>query len=734
MSRETMYATENDAAEELNLLDYWLLIRKHLKQIFGLAFVVTLLAILVAFQMTPIYRSTAMLLIENSKSKALTLSDLYDIQGSAGQEAFNSQVQILKSRPIAEIVIKKLDMLKNEAFTQVKKPGFFSSEPEGTPAELAALEMDAALERFSESLTIEPILKSQIVKVSFDSSDKELAAKVANAVAEAYIENDLESRSQMTQRANAWLTERMDGLRKQLEESEKVLQAYRERENIIDSKGVAMSGTAKQLEEISTNLIVMRQRLAEAEGVYVQVKDQRGQPIEVLESIPAVLKSPSVQQMKEAESTAQRKLNELQSRYTAAHPKVIAAESELKSARDTLKREIDAVISGITKEYDLAKTNVIATSRALDQIKSDIQNLTRKEFQLSVLQREAESNKQLYDLFVNRAKETDVASNLQSTAGRIVDPAVVESIPLKPKKKMIIGIAFILGLLAGIAIVFVLDYLDNTMHSVPDVERRLGVDVLGTVQVLDKAQLGEKPAARAFLSDPNSLFSESIRTVRTAVLLSAIDEPHRVVMVTSTVPSEGKTTISINLAFALGQMKKVLLVDGDMRRPSLAKSLGGLDDVHGLVDYLADDATLEECIQPTDSPNVFVLTAGKHLSSPLELLSSHRFGETIAKVKDMFDMVIIDCPPLKPVSDSLVISRYANALLYVVKADSTPHQLVSAAMRRLHDIQAPVLGVVLNQLDNNRTDRYGHYSYQYEYVYGQDMPTPSKKSFLGIKI
>lgn len=729
-----MYATENDAAEELNLLDYWLLIRKHLKQIFGLAFVVTLLAILVAFQMTPIYRSTAMLLIENSKSKALTLSDLYDIQGSAGQEAFNSQVQILKSRPIAEIVIKKLDMLKNEAFTQVKKPGFFSSEPEGTPAELAALEMDAALERFSESLTIEPILKSQIVKVSFDSSDKELAAKVANAVAEAYIENDLESRSQMTQRANAWLTERMDGLRKQLEESEKVLQAYRERENIIDSKGVAMSGTAKQLEEISTNLIVMRQRLAEAEGVYVQVKDQRGQPIEVLESIPAVLKSPSVQQMKEAESTAQRKLNELQSRYTAAHPKVIAAESELKSARDTLKREIDAVISGITKEYDLAKTNVIATSRALDQIKSDIQNLTRKEFQLSVLQREAESNKQLYDLFVNRAKETDVASNLQSTAGRIVDPAVVESIPLKPKKKMIIGIAFILGLLAGIAIVFVLDYLDNTMHSVPDVERRLGVDVLGTVQVLDKAQLGEKPAARAFLSDPNSLFSESIRTVRTAVLLSAIDEPHRVVMVTSTVPSEGKTTISINLAFALGQMKKVLLVDGDMRRPSLAKSLGGLDDVHGLVDYLADDATLEECIQPTDSPNVFVLTAGKHLSSPLELLSSHRFGETIAKVKDMFDMVIIDCPPLKPVSDSLVISRYANALLYVVKADSTPHQLVSAAMRRLHDIQAPVLGVVLNQLDNNRTDRYGHYSYQYEYVYGQDMPTPSKKSFLGIKI
>ena len=217
--------------------------------------------------------------------------------------------------------------------------------------------------------------------------------------------------------------------------------------------------------------------------------------------------------------------------------------------------------------------------------------------------------------------------------------------------------------------------------------------------------------------------------------MSTIDDPHRVVMVTSTVPGEGKTTIAINLAFALGQMKKVLLIDGDMRRPSLEKSLGGLKGTHGLVDYLADEATLDECIQATNSPNVFVLTAGKRFNSPLELLSSHRFGEAIAQVKDMFDMVVIDCPPLKPVSDALVISRYANAVLYVVKADSTPHQLASVAIRRLHDIEAPVLGVVLNQLDNNRTDRYGHYSYQYEYAYGQDTPAPSKKkSFLGIKI
>lgn len=733
MARESMIEAEGEDAEVLNLLDYWLLLRKHHRQILGLALVITLLAALAAFQMTPVYRSTAMLLIENSKSKALNLSDLYDIQGSAGQESFNSQVQILKSRPIAEIVIRKLKLIEHPAINPLKEPGWFSSGPKGTPAEIAAKNYEDVLDRFSKSLTIEPVLKSQIVKISFDSTGKELAAQVANAVAEAYIENDLEARSLMTQRANIWLTQHMEGLRKKLEESEKELQHYREQENIIDNKGVVLSGSAKQLEEISTNLIAARQHMAETESAYNQVKDHRGQPVESMESLPAVLKNAAVQQMKEAESMAARKLNELQSRYTAAHPKAIAVESELRSAREAVKREVEVVVNGITKDYELAKANVTANARALDQIKADIQNLTRKEFKLSVLLREAESNKQLYDLFVSRAKETDVASNLQSIVGRIVDPAVVESSPLKPKKLQIIGIALLLGLLAGVALVFLLDYLDNTLHTVADVERRLGVDVLGAVQILEQGSGNQAVAARAFLEDPNSPFAESVRTLRTAVLLSAIDEPHRVVMVTSTVPGEGKTTIAINLAFALGQMKKVLLIDGDIRRPSLAAMIGCMDGARGLVDYLADDAPLKDCIHATESQNVFVLTAGKRFNSPLELLSSHRFGETIAKVKEMFDVVLIDSPPLKPVSDSLVISGYANAVLYVVKADSTPHQLASAAIKRLLNIGAPFLGVVLNQFDYKKPDRYGHNSYQYEYAYGQEHKAPAK-TFLGIKI
>lgn len=733
MMRESMLVAEHEAQAELNLLDYWLLLKKHYPQIFKLAFVITLLATLVVFQMTPVYRSTALVLIENAKSKALSLADLYDVQGSAGQESFNSQIQILKSRPVAELVIRKLKLVDHPAMDPRQHTHWYSSEPTGSPAEIETALFERVLRNFENSLTIEPVLKSQIVKVSFDSSDKELAAAVANAVVDAYIENDLDSRSQMTQRANVWLTKRMEGLRKKLEESEKALQAYREQENIIDTKGMVLGGTGKQYEEISSNLVAARMRLAEAQSAYNQVKGQKGQPIEVLDSIPAVRKDPAVQQMKQAEAEAVRKMTEFQSRYASAHPKMIAAEAELKSAREALERAVNSVIEGIDREYEIARSNVAAAAGAQSQTKSEIQNLTRKDFQLGVLQREVDSNKQLYDTFVTRAKETDVASNLQSTAGRMVDPAVVMPGPLHPKKLQVIAIAAVLGLLAGVALVFVLDYLDNTLHTVADVERRIGEDVLGTVQIFEPQPGKTLVPALAFPDDPNSVFSESIRTVRTGVLLSAIDDPHRVVMITSTLPGEGKTTIATNLAFALGQMKKVLLIDGDLRRPSLAGAIGGMEDMRGLVDYLAAEAPLKDCIHQTGNPNVFVLPAGKRFNSPLELLSSQRFGETIAKVKELFDVVVIDCPPLKPVSDSLVISRYASAVLYVVKADSTAHQLVNAAIKRLHDIEAPLLGIVLNQMDYKKAERYGEYSYQYQYAYGQEQQAPAK-SFMGIKL
>lgn len=727
-----MQVSGDSFADDLDLHDFWLLIKERQWQIYKLVVAVMLLATLVVFQMTPVYRSTALLLIENAKSKVLTINDLYEGQRDS-MEAFNSQLQILKSRPVAEKVIRNLKLYEHPEMVPLNKSGWFGAEAAtDTREQTAANLQEAVIRKFEGSLTIEPIIKSQIVRVSFDSTDKELAAKVANAVVEAYIDNELDSRSQMTQKANAWLLQRMEGLRKKLEESEQALQHFREKENIIDNRGVVLSGTGKQFEEVSSNLVTARWRLAEAQSAYNQVKGHKGQPVDVLESIPAVLKDPTVQQMKQAETDATRKVIEYRGRYGYAHPKMISAETDQKSMREALARAVEAAINGIYREFEIARANADAAAAAQAQIKADIQAISRKEFKLGVLRREVESNKQLYDTFVGRAKETEVSTNLQSTTGRLIDPAVVMPTPLKPKKLTIIAIAGILALLVGIALVILLDYLDSGMRSVSDVERRLGVDSLGTIQTLEKSEGEPLNPARAFLEDPNSPFSESVRTVRTAVLLSAIDEPHRVVAVTSTLPGEGKTTVAINLAFALGQMKKVLIVDGDIRRPSVGAAIGeGMSEGAGLIDLLAGEAPINECIRKTSNPNVFVLPAGRSFNSPLELISSQKFCDTVNKMKEMYDVVVIDCPPLKPVSDALVISQYTNAVIYVVEADATPHQLACEAIKRLHAINAPLLGVVLNMVDHKKMDRYGQYSYQY--AYGQQHSKPPK-TFFGIKV
>lgn len=703
-----------------NLLDYWALVRRHRGLVFKLTLAVTLLVALMVYQVTPIYRGTAMLLIEHVKSRVMTLNDLYSSQRET-QDVFNSQVQIISSRAVAERVARNLNLVEHPAMAP-KNAG------NPSPEQL----MNAAVAMVQGGLSVEPLRMSRIVKISFDSPDRELAAKIANAVADAYIDNDLESRAEMTQKASGWLNLRMGEILTKLQASERALQQYREQENIVDNKGGVLSGSVKQLDEVSSNLIAARARLAEAKNAYNQVKDRKGQPLSTLESIPAVLKDSTVRQMKNIEAAAMRKVTEYRSRYAPAYPKMIAAEEELKSARTALGNAVEQVINGIYREYELARDNAVAAENAKEQIQSEIQNLSRKGGQLSVLQREVDSNRQLYDNLINRAKETEAAVNLQSAAGRVVDPAVTPSTPVRPKKLRTILGGMLFGVILSLFLVFVRDYLDNTLRTEQDVERRLHTSALGSAPLLEAGEGGDNPAAE-FLHNPNSIFAESIRSIRTSVLLSAIDEPHRIVAVTSTVPGEGKTTIAISLAQALGQLKRVLIIDADLRRPSVWKNIGDGSEVAGLVDYLAGEAELADCIRGTANPNVFVLPAGKRLNSPLELLSSNKFGDTIETLKQMYDMVVIDCPPVRPVSDSLVISRYANAILYVIKADGSPYQLVAASLKSLREVDAHVLGVVLNQVNFSKADRYGQYSYQYRYTYGQD-PVKPPRTFLGIRI
>ena len=686
--------------------------------------------------MRPSYRASATLLIEQGKTKVVSIEEIYS-QGLIQREYYQTQVEILKSEDLARKVIQKLKLVTHPDFdprqaepswtSRVMATLFFRDEVPKNDEDIVKV----VVQRFKRDLQIQLVRNSQLAQISFTAFDKDLAARVPNTLAEVFIESDLESRMAMTQKAAEWLRERMGELRGKVDSSEKALQDYRDRERIVDSKGLALSGAGKQLEELTRSLVEARQKRAEAESAYTLVQQiKTGRMQANYDSVPAVLRHPLVQRMKELEGEADRRLSDAAKRYGPEHPRMIQARAELDAAKESTRKQVEVVVGGLAKEYEAAKANEAAVERALGQSKADIHGINRKEFQLGVLEREVQQNRNLYDMFVNRLKETNATGDLQSTVARVVDPATVPNTAFSPQKGQVVGIAAAVSLVLAAMLALLLDRLANTLNSTSDVENRLGVPALGVLQKIKGFMKKGFVSELAFFNDTQSTFAEAVRTVRTSVLMSSLDDPHKVVVITSSVPEEGKTTLSFNLACALGQVKKVLLVDGDLRRPKIGKLVGRDSKLPGLADLVAGQAQVSQCVFFDERAGIHILPAGTVPPNPLELLSSKRFEDVIMKLKEAFDVVLIDSAPLQMVSDAQVMSQFATSVIYVVKADSTPYQVAQNGLRKLRRSNASILGAVLNQLDLEKAEKYyGEYSgyrsyrgykkYGYSKTYGQ---------------
>jgi capsular exopolysaccharide synthesis family protein len=700
--------------DTLDIVEYWRAVAKRRWSILGLTVLVAILTMLVVSSMRPVYRATTTLLIEQGKSKVVSIEEVYT-QGMMQHEYYQTQVEILKSDELARKVVQKLAITTHPDYDpRQAAPGLLSRlfSPGGRDAPSEDDVLKAVVQAFKRDLSIQLVRNSQLVQITFSSHDRDLAAKVPNTLAEIYIESDLESRMAMTQKASEWLRERMGELRAKVDASERALQDFRDREHIVDAKGVAMSGASRQLEEVTKGLVEARQRRAEAESAYALVQQIRnGKAAISYDSIPAVLKNPLVQRMKEQEGDAEKRLSDAAKRYGPEHPKMIQARAELDAAKQNTRQQIEAVVAGIAKDYEVAKANEAAVERALAQSKSDIQGLNRKEFQLGILDRDVQQNRNLYEMFVNRLKETTATGDMQSTIARVVDPAIVPTLPYAPKKLQIVAITSFVTLILAALLALLLDRLSNTLNSTSDVEQRLGVPALGVLQKIKGFVKKGFISELAFFNDTQSTFAEAVRTVRTSVLMSSLDDLHKVVVITSSVPEEGKTTLSFNLACALGQVKKVLLVDADLRRPKIGKLVGRDRKAPGLADLVAGQAQVSQCVFFDDRAGIHILPAGTVPPNPLELLSSKRFADVLTKLKEAFDIVIVDSAPLQLVSDAQVLSQFASSVIYVVKADSTPYQVAQNGIKKLRRVDAPILGVVLNQLDLEKAEKYyGEYS------------------------
>ncbi len=723
-----------------DLLQMWHPIWLRKWSILALMLVIMLVTALATFAITPTYRATTTLLIEQRKSNVVSIEQVYGSEWG-GNEYLQTQFELLMSRALAERVVRKLELTTHPEFDprqqaeplvdigsilgSIKKvakaiTGTLPEDLDAVPDQ-EALILAEVTEKFMKLMSVEPVAKSQLVKVQIDMADPDLAARSANAIAQGFIEAQLETAMDMSVTATTWMNSRIVELRTKLKESEDRLQSFREKENLVDVDGVA-SISAAELAATSDRMIDARRQRAEAQSQYRQVQSMRSGGWQKLATIPAVLGHPLIQQFKADEAKARAKVDELSRRYGARHPALEAARSDLSAASASLRGQVDQIVAGIERNYQLAVANEESLRASVNTNKAQIQKISRKEFEIRELQREVEANRTLYDTFMTRLKEATATADLESANASVVDPAIVPLNPIKPMRGLIVGLAGILALLGSTGITLLLQILNNTFKSIEEVENKLNLPVLGILPLMKNRQRSQ--IAHLFSSDEDKSFSESIRTIRTALVLSGMSGPHRILVVTSSLPGEGKSTVAANLAYAFGQMERVLLIDADLRRPTLAKNFKFPVGTPGLANLIAGTAKVDDCIKTIEG--IDMLCAGAVPPNPLELLSSERFAKIVEHLKSRYDRVIIDSPPTQAVSDATILATHSDALIYVIKSEASPIPLVQKGVGQLLQSNSPVTGVVLNQVDVRKAQKHGyHYGGYYDY-YGYTNNQPQK--------
>ena len=721
--------------EVIDLGAYLNVIKQSKWKILGFAIVVTLLTIMVALTLVPKYVATATLLIESEQTKAVSFDEIYGLD-STKKEYYLTQFEVIKSNSIAREVITKLNLKEHTDF--IAKPSLtgelkgmvkqllpFLNKKESSALseeEQAEREMLGLLAAFKSRLRVSPIMKTQLVRVSFESSDPKLAALVANTVGEVYIESQMRAKMGITQQASSWLNTRLSELRIQLDSSEVRLQAYREEQKLVDIEGIAGLVT-QELEQTSKQLVDARATKNNLESINRVINEYGNDNIELLGSMPEITSHRVVQDVKREVVLVERKVSELSEVYGPKHPKMISAKSELATVKTNLNKQIKGLITGIEKELNRTTRTVKALERDLAKIRAEYQDITRKETQYNQLKREVETNRNIFNTFLSRSKETEVTSDFSSAAARFTDRAYAPRNPSKPNKKLIVILAFVASFGFAVVMTFVFDALNDTVKNKNDVENKLAQRMLGLLPHVAVPKKSYFPI-HAYLEDTYRRFAESVRTLRTSLLLTHLDRAHQVIAVTSTAPGEGKTTTSANLAMSLAQMGKVLLIDADLRKPTLAKRFDIPVFHPGLSNLMIGTEQLGECVHVDTQSGVTIMPSGQIPSNPLELLSNPRFAELLSDLKAQYDHIIVDTPPTQAVSDALVIAQSVDSVVYVVKSDITRIKPITAGLERLFEVKAHVAGVVLNKVDMSKSkDEHSHGYYDY-YDYSQQLEKP----------
>jgi len=726
------------------------ILRRRKFLIAGVMFIITSISVMMVSQITPLYSASTKIVVEPSRQNVVDIESV--VSGLTPDYYTNeTEAEVIQSRELAFQAVDRLQLTKSPLFNPIlwePEPGLFESLIKaakvfllsiiGSPEDILEVEAeeakaevhplmtwepeerekylrDLAAGQYLGGLSVTPSNISRVITISYTSSDPEFTALAANTTAELYILDQLTDQGEATSRAGDFLSSRVNELRERVIQQEQEIARYRADAGIMETGGITVY--QQQLARVNEELAEARIALSETEARLAQVKEllESGAG---LESAAAVLNSALISRLREQEAEVIRKLSEFQTQLRPGHPRLKLAENELADLRGAIEREVSKVASNMRNELQIARVRESNIRSELARIEDILEDQGQAQATVQSLTSELSANRQLYETFLERLKETDVLEGTEQEAdARIISRATVPGAPFFPKKRLMVAAAIAFSAVVGFALAFVAEFMDSGFRSTAQIEAQSGVASLGMVPTLPRSQLEGKRPHEFALARPNSTYGEAIRSVRTGLMLSSVDQPPRTVLVTSSIPSEGKTSTALSIAITAAKSgQRVCIVDCDLRNSSLHGYLD-VPNQRGLSDYLAGQAELEDVIEIHPSSTMHYVTAGSRAPNPTDMLSSDEMRQLIVRLREMYDMVVFDTPPLMAVSDALVLMRDVDRTLFLVRWEKTRRETVLAGIKQALEAGANLAGTVLTQVNVKK-----HASYDYGdsgyYYYG----------------
>ena len=704
---------DSDVDTDLTLAQVFRILRRRKMTLILPVLVIPVVAFLLARQLTPEYTAYATVIVEPEQ---LNLGDIERVVGGTNADlaGMASEIEVLRSRSLAERVVAATDLIETPEFNPyLREPGTIDvlidevralvgmarpPPPERTEEEQAAREMEAAVNNVLRALDVDLRGDSRAIEIAFVSIDADRARDVTNAVADAYIVDRLESNYEATRRATAWLNDRTTTLRRNVEEAERRVEEYRAQSGI--TLGVESTVLTEQISQLNRQIVDARAALAQAESSLTQIRAGGA-----LTAVPQVLASDVIQQLRAQEAELRSQEAELAVRLADRHPQLVQVRSQLANTGGLIGAEVQRIVTGLQAEATAARDRVDRLEDDLARLEATVSTNSEAEIQLRALEREAEASRSLLESILGREQEATQQFDLEEPGARVLSAAVTPSGPSYPNKRILVMVAFVLAVFFGLLLVFVRELLDDTFRSGDEVEGILGLPCVALVPRIRKTRaMGS--VFDFIIAKPLSPFAEAVRSIRTALWLDG--RRPKTVVISSSRPGEGKTMTAISLARAAALAgERVVLVDCDVRRPSIRGALGASEQ-RGLSDFLSDGANLSDITLKDKASDLRFIPAGSSKANSAKLLMSDAMAGLLGQLARQYDLVVLDSPPILAITDSRVLARLADAVIYCVQWRGIARSVVATGVRGLQDAGASIVGVALTQVNIRRHARSGY--------------------------